>query len=235
MINRLALLLIPALLVAAGSYTPTTAGQGAAIVLHGDIIGTVDGISLAPNSESPSAPPMHLTVTFPSFTQTVDRALRGQGNFINSCSRRLYWLGKTSILQYGSSLSLSSVARYEQRLCSSFNSFFSRIIRPVTATKAVHWRLFVKPSPLANLHVSIEITTVADIQSDLETAFSLRASEDIPLPLPTSCGPCECSDIIDTLSPEVTTNHFSDGGNAAVLLTIAFSTARDARVLACLR
>ena len=81
----------------------------------------------------------------------------------------------------------------------------------------------------------MQVTTVANIHRDLEAAFRLRASDTIPLPQPTSCGACECSeDILATLSPEPPAG-FSDSGDGAVLLTLAYSAPSDAGVLACLR
>lgn len=73
-------------------------------------------------------------------TGTIDNYLSGRGDFIDGCSKRLFWAGSTSIRGTGEILKLSSRARYEQWKCIRIlgKEVKTRLFRD---TKTVHWEL----------------------------------------------------------------------------------------------
>ena len=219
--NGNASILVIALIVGA-SLPAISARQGALdINFQGQAVGTVEQLRLVPSDGDSSKLAVHLTAVLPAFTETLDRVLTGRGNFLDRCSRRLLWVGRTSIRNHGVSLALSSRVRYEQWVCGFIKT---RLLRD---TKTVQWRLFVEPAPLQDLRISGQVENVVSLQNDLERALGLRVRQDIAIPLPASCGPCECAQITDALHPAFEAARFSDAGNGAVRIAVTFSVSND--------
>ena len=208
------------------SHAPSTLE----IKFQGQVIGAIEGLRLQSAKDDSSTLLVQLTASFPTFTDTLDRILRNQGNF-NNCSERFYWAGRSSIRSYGASLALSSRVRYEQWVCGFFGNH--RIFR---ATKTVHWSISVKPARLDKLMMVAEVNNIKSLGDDLERLFGLRIREKIKIPLPAYCGSCECAEIVNLLSAEARDIRFSSTGNGDVRMDVLFSVASDlTEALRCLQ
>ena len=200
------------------------------IAFRKQVIGTVEGLHVEAAANDSSNLMVRLVARFTSLTGVLDDALRAQNNFLKRCSRRLYWVGNTSIRHYGGSLGLSSRVRYEQWVCGLFGDH--RLLRN---TKTVEWRLFVEPAPLNNISISAQVTNVRSLQNDLERLLGLRVRDNIAIPLPTDCGACDCEQLSAALRPEIESLRFEDAGNGAVRMVLMFSVASDLTdVLKCI-
>ena len=230
MLSRLSHFLIIA--VAVFGFCAPAGVDAQDIDVQGQTIGSIDGLKLGSDPNDASTLVVRLTANFPSFTHALDHILVTRGN-LGSCSKRLYWVGNTSIREDGASLALSSRLRYEQWACGLPIIGDKRIFRD---TKTVDWRVFVVPALLDNLRVTAQVENVRNLQNDLEERLDLRVREEISIPLPAYCGVCECSEIMDALRPTVEAAQFSHVEDDMMRLTISFSMASDlSRALDCLR
>ena len=159
----------------------------------------------------------------------LDNYLMGQGDFEKDhWSQRLYWVGGTSVLNAGNALRLSSRARYEKWA----RAWFAKT-RLLQDTKTIHWELFVKPATINNLSVSARLVNIKNFPGFLEKWLGLRIQGDINIPLPTDCGPCKCSELVNKLKPKMESASFTQV-NGAIRLNTMFSGKKDlAGVLEC--
>ena len=167
-----------------------------AVVLQGRQVGTVESIDLSDASGTAGRTDMIVTASFDDFAADLDRYLQGRGTFQNRCSRRIYWVGDTKVLETGARLRLSSQVRYEQWACSSLGN-----ARLLSRTKSVHWSLYVPRAPLAEVAVNARLEDIVDFPDAVERTFGLRVREEFPIPLPPTCGKCDCSEVIELLQP----------------------------------
>ncbi len=157
--------------------SPAKAGQeDLHISFRGENIGTVEEFRVVDVDGQRAT--VRLVATFPSFAQVLDRTLQARGNLLDRCSRRLFWIGGTSIRDAGSSLGLSSSVRYEQWLCTRFGD--TRLGR---VTGFVEWRLSVEPGQ-RDLTISGHVENIRGLQNDLEGLLGLRVRESVSIPLP---------------------------------------------------
>ena len=199
-----------------------------AIMLQGRAIGTVESIDLSGASAAAGRTDMVVTASFDDFEADLDRYLQGKGTFQNRCSRRIYWVGGTTVLETGARLRLSSEVRYEQWACSSLGN-----ARLLSRTKSVHWSLYVPRAPLDEVAVNARLEDIVDFPDAVERTFGLRVREEFPIPLPPTCGTCDCSEVMELLQPAFETIAFSEQGNRVqVTMTISMRDPWDA--MACL-
>ena len=177
----------------------------------------------------PSTVLLRVEARLTAFADVLDQVLGARGN-IGSCSRRLYWVGETSVRGYGDALSLSSRVRYEQWICGFLGDH--RILRD---TKTVEWRLFVEADRLDSIRISAQVENVRNFNNALERRLGLRVREDIAIPLPTDCGTCNCDQITEALQPALEEVRFESAGEGDVRVVVTFSAANDLTdILRCL-
>lgn len=167
-----------------------------AIVLQGRQVGTVESIDLSGAADAAGRTDMVVTASFDDFEADLDRYLQGKGTFQNRCSRRIYWVGDTTVLETGARLRLSSEVRYEQWACSSLGN-----ARLLSRTKSVHWSMYIPRAPLDEVAVNASLEDIVDFPDAVERTFGLRVREEFPIPLPAECGKCDCSEVVELLQP----------------------------------
>ena len=202
--------------------------HGTAITLEGRQVGTVESIDLWNDYGDTDRVNLVVKASFPAFEADVDRYLRGRGFFRNRCSRRIYWVGDTSVLEAGSVLRLSSRVRYEQWACTSLGD-----ARLLSETRSVHWSLYVARAPLSEVAVTATLDDIVDFPDTVERMFGLRVREEIPIPIPPACGACDCSAVIELLQPAFEAIAFSDQGDR-MEVTTTFSTRDPWQAMSCL-
>ena len=202
--------------------------QDTAIVLQGRQVGTVESIDLSGAADAAGRTDMIVMARFDDFEADLDRYLQGKGTFQNRCSRRIYWVGDTTVLETGARLRLSSEVRYEQWACSSLGN-----ARLLSRTKSVHWSLYVPRAPLDEVAVNARLEDIVDFPDAVERTFGLRVREEIPIPLPPTCGQCDCSEVMELLQPAFEEVDFSArGSRMQVTMTISMRDPWDA--MACM-
>lgn len=199
-----------------------------AIVLQGRQVGTVESIDLSSAADAAGRTDMIVTASFDDFEADLDRYLQGRGTFQNRCSRRIYWVGDTTVLETGASLRLSSEVRYEQWACSSLGN-----ARLLSRTKSVHWSLDVPPAPLDEVAVNARLEDIVDFPDAVERTFGLRVREEIPIPLPPTCGKCDCAEVIELLQPAFEEVAFAERGSH-MQVTMIISMRDPWEAMACL-
>lgn len=163
-----------------------------------------------------------LAADFPQFTGTLDRMLHERGDFLDGCSKRLLWIGETSIQDAGESLVLSSKVRYEQWICSWLGD-----ARLFWDTRVVQWRISVNSAPLDELRLVAEVANVKGLNNTLEDIFGLRFRKEIDIPFPADCGNCECSQVADLINATLESTRFLQTGDGAVRVEATFSISGD--------
>lgn len=166
-------------------------------------------------------------IEFDSITQAIDNYLKKQGDFIDGCSKRLYWVGGTSIRETGKVLKLSSRARYEQWSCTKI--FGKRLkTRLFRDTKTVHWELFFDQE---KSKIIARLTNIKNFPGSLERWFGLTFEKEIDIPVPEQCGKCSCKETVD---PKLERADFSQPSDGKVVLEMAVSFKKDfAMALRC--
>ncbi len=214
-------------LIAACPFATAGAIHGAAITLEGRQVGTVENIDLW--SDYGGADRMNIVVkaSFPDFEADLDRYLRGKGLFQNRCSRRIQWVGGTSIRETGAVLRLSSRVRYEQWACSSLGN-----VRLLSQTRSVHWSMYATRAPIDEVAVTATLDDIVDFPDRMERMFGLRVREQIPIPLPPACGKCDCAKVIEWLQPAFEAIAFSERGGR-MEVTTTFSTGDPWQAMTC--
>ena len=157
--------------------------HGTAITLEGRQVGTVESIDLWHDQGNAARVNIVVKASFGDFPATVDRYLGDRGFFQNRCSRRIYWVGDTAVLEAGPALRFSSKVRYEQWACSSLGN--ARLLRD---TRSVHWSVSVPRAPIDQVAVIATLDDIVDFPDGVERMFGLRVREEIPMPLPPECG-----------------------------------------------
>lgn len=202
--------------------------HGTAITLEGRQVGTVENIDMWSDGSNADRINIVVKASFDNFAADVDRYLDNKGFFQNRCSRRIYWVGDTAVLETGSALRLSSRVRYEQWACSSLGD--ARLLRE---TRNVHWSVSVPRAPIESVAVTAALEDIVDFPDLVERTFGLRVREDIPIPLPETCGRCECAYVIEKLGPVFEAVTFAGRGRR-MEVTATFSTRDPWQAMACL-
>lgn len=155
-------------------------------------------------------------IEFHSFTGTVDAYLQGRGDFIDGCSKRLYWAGDTSIRGTGEILKLSSRVRYEQWICAKI--FGKRLkTRLFRDTKTVHWNLYLDKE---KLKIVARLKDIKNFSDSLERRLGLTFEKEIDIPVPEKCGKCQCDKAFD---PRLERSNFDQSSGKVVLgMTVSF-------------
>lgn len=202
--------------------------QGSAITLEGRQVGTVESIDMWSAAGNTARMNVVVKANFADFAADLDRYLADKGYFQSRCSRRIYWVGDTAVLDAGAALQLSSQVRYEQWACSSLGD-----ARLLQETREVHWRVDVPRAPIDRVVVAAALEDIVDFPDTVERMFGLRVREEIPIPLPAMCGKCECAEVIELLQPVFEAVAFSsrDGG---LEITATLSTADPWQAMACI-
>ena len=216
-------------MLAGAPFVTAGAIHGTAITLEGRQVGTLESIDMWTDQGTAERVNIVVKASFGDFAADMDRYLDGRGFFQNRCSRRIYWLGDTAVLEAGAALRLSSKVRYEQWACSSLGN--ARLLRD---TKRVHWSVSVPRAPIDQVvAVTAALDDIVDFPDAVERMFGLRVREQIPIPLPPECGKCDCSLIVESLQPvfEAIAFSYRDG---RVEATATFSTADPWQAMACL-
>ncbi len=163
------------------------------------------------------------------FLTAVDQQISAA--LTHSCSRRPYRAGGTRILTAGDHLSLSTPVRYEQWVCAFFKT---RLFRTTFDTE---WSIQVNsPARLDNLRLTAGVENLKGIPGEVEQWFDLqeRLRTSIDIPVPTDCGPCRCSDLVEALDPIVKKFTFEDRGGGNLLVKGDLSTSNDVtRLVQC--
>ena len=197
------------------------------IAVDDEVIGTVE--SLVIESAEDDRVLFDVRARLPSFPQFLDRLMVRRGDLIESCAQDLHWVGDTSIRDYGQSLGLESSIRYELWECDIFNT---RVIR---SSHSVAWRVYLHPESLGNLRITAQVEDVSDIPPPVEEALGLRVTREIDIPMPTDCGRCECSQLLDELNPVSEATRFSrEGDDIQITVRLSMSN-RIMSALECLQ
>ena len=124
-------------------------------------------------------------------------------------------------------LRLVSRIRYEHWACSSLGD-----ARLLQETREVHWSVTVPRAPVDRVVVAAALDDIVDFPDAVERTFGLRVREEIPIPLPETCGKCDCADVIELLKPVFEAIAFSHR-NGSVEITATLSTADPWQTMAC--
>lgn len=201
--------------------------HGTAITLEGRQVGTVESIDMWTDPGDAARVKVVVKVSFDELAATVDWYLAGRGFFQNRCSRRIYWVGDTEVIDAGAALQLSSKVRYEQWACSSLGD--ARLLRE---TRNVLWSVYVGRAPIDRVSVTATLDDIVDFPDGVERMFGLRVREEIPIPLPATCGTCDCAAVVETLQPVFEALTFSHRAGR-VAATATLSTADPWQAMAC--
>ena len=201
---------------------------GAAITLEERQVGTVESIDIWNDYGDLDRMNVVVKASFPDFAADVDRYLQGRGLFRNRCSRRIYWVGDTAVLEAGSVLRLSSRVRYEQWACSSLGN-----ARLLSETRSVHWSVSVARAPIGEVAITATLDDIVDFPDGVERTFGLRVREEIPIPIPPTCGRCDCSEVLEQLQPAFEAIAFFDRGDR-MEVTATVSTRDPWQAISCL-
>ena len=173
------------------------------IKYKGRSIGSVTKIDIRSHADDPSILLIDVVAEFPSFSESIDRALKNLGNF-GSCRKRIYWVGGTSFRDTGSVLRLASRARYEQWYCDKKYGK-GRLFRD---TKTIHWVVFVNPGPLDNIEIGARLQNIKNFPNWAERSL-VKVEETFKIPIPVRCGNCDCSKVHSLLKPTLRSVEFS--------------------------
>ena len=202
--------------------------HGTAITLDGRQVGTVENIDMWTDPGDAARVNVVVKASFDELAATVDWYLAGRGFFQNRCSRRIYWVGDTEVIDAGVALQLSSKVRYEQWACSSLGD-----ARLLQQTREVHWSVTVPRAPIERVVVAAALENIVDFPDAVERTFGLRAREEIPIPLPEQCGNCDCAHVVELLKPVFEAITFADRGDR-LEITATLSTADPWQAMACI-
>ena len=173
------------------------------------------------------------------FVDTVIEDLPGQidkqmgGRLGVSCSRNVYWDGQTRIRSGGSSIQLSTRIRYEHWVCAILKT---RLFRK---TFDVEWTIRVnEPARLENLVFTAQLRNIRGVPGELEQWFNLqeRIRRDVRIPIPADCGRCQCSSLIEDLTPIAEQFEFEVRDGVDIVVKGVFSASSDlSGVVQCLQ
>ena len=191
-------------------------------------IGSITNIVIRGDAKDPSIILIDVVAEFPSFADSIDRALKDIGNF-GSCSKRIFWAGGTSFLDTGNVLRLASRARYEQWYCDKIFGK-SRLFRD---TKTIHWVVFVKHGPLDNIEIGARLQNIKNFPNWAERWLG-KVEKTTRIPIPVRCGKCACSKVLPSLKPTLRSVKFSRMQHL-ITTEMSFSIKGDfTKVLPCL-
>lgn len=193
----------------------------------------VEGLEIQPYPDDPNRVLVHVDALLEDVPSQIDRRLGGRIG--DSCSRRIFWNGDTSIRRGGQHLELTSKVRYEEWLCLHYKTkdFETRIF---WSTHPVEWRLDVNERVrVDNLVVTATVTDIRIFPDILEEWFGLRTEKILSTPIPAECGRCACYELVDELLPMAEHFEFQLRNNARdVLVKATFSVPRNlSSVLRC--
>ncbi|MDE0447555.1 MAG: hypothetical protein OXH96_12860 [Spirochaetaceae bacterium] len=201
--------------------------HGSAITLEGRQVGTIESIDMWSDPGNAARVNVAVKAVFSDLAADLDRYLAGKGYFQSRCSRRIYWVGDTAVLDAGVALRLASRVRYEHWACSSLGD-----ARLLQETREVHWSVTVPRAPVDRIVVAAALDDIVDFPDAVERTFGLRVREEIPIPLPEKCGACNCADVIELLRPVFEAIAFANR-NGSVQVTATLSTADPWQAMAC--
>lgn len=165
---------------------------------------------------------VHVEVEVEGFLAAIDQQISAA--LTHSCSRRPYRVGGTRILAAGDHVWLSTPMRYEQWVCAFFKT---RMFRTTFDTE---WSIRVNlPARLDDLRLTAGFENAKGIPGEVEQWFDLqeRLRTNIDVPIPTECGACRCSDLVEALDPIAEGFTFEDRGGGNLLVKGEFSTSND--------
>ena len=192
-------------------------------------IGTLTNFQIEGDSSDSSRLLISLSAEFNSFGTNLDRILGARGNF-GSCTKRLYWTGNTSILRSTkSAMQLRSRARFELWYCDDF--FGSG--RLLQDTKTLNWLAYIEPSSINDLHLVARIQNIRNFPNWIEKWIG-ELERKIRIPIPISCGSCNCTDMFESLNARLSSITFAHE-DQAVQMNAVFSISGNLTVaLRCL-
>ena len=202
------------------------------------LLGLGPGVSLAQlpplsveslRAEADPEDPTRLLVSTETLVEDVpgaiDQQLRSIAASASSCSRRPRVRG-TRITGGGGTLRLSTAFRYEQWTC--IGPFKTRLF---SLSFRVDWSLQVsQPAALDNLVLTAEAGNIEGVPGEVEQYFDLpgRLRREIWIALPTDCGQCRCSDLVESLEPIVRQTLFdTQNGEDDVIVRTVLSMRSD--------
>ena len=185
---------------------------------QGKHLGTVESIALSEQG-------MQVSAAFSrDIPRHIDNYLGGKGDLEgDSWSTRIYWRGGTSIRHGGSTIGLQSNVTWDQ--WTKIDVFVGEIkTRLFETTHAVDWELEIPfPTELSNLRLQARIVNIRDFPDELEDLLELRASREIDIPLPTSCGKCTCDELTKALGAKVMRVNFYDSNPIRIEIHLSIS------------
>ena len=194
-------------------------------------IGSITEVRLEGDKKDPSRLLIYVTGKFNSFAKDLDDTLRKMGNF-GSCTQRLFWTGSTSIRGTGKVLSLSSRARYEKWYCKRILGRWirSRIFRD---TKTINWVVYLQPGQLDKIAVVAELQNIKNFPNWAEKWVG-EIKKEIKIPIPVSCGKCNCSKFATSLQPNLEKTEFSQTSTSIQLKFVLSVRGELTELLKCL-
>ena len=219
-------LLLHVSVVALSDEQGTTEIQGDSIPLGIDIpldertIGTVENLRLVPDATDTNRGNAIITARFDHFLRDLDKHLTDSGDLTNSNWYSVYWVGKSRIISADYDLRLSSLVRGE--------------VAFIKVPTRVRWKVFVNPAPLTDVVMTAQITDIDNFPDDLERLFKLRMREDMKIPIPVKCGPCDCAKFIEVSQPAFESISFSQTSEIlTVAITFSLNAVLDLSELSC--
>ena len=209
------------------SATMTANSQEFPITFNGLNVGAIERFKI--DNIDPNRIVFLTNIRFDSLPENIDTYLRQRGDFISGCSKRLYWVGNTSIRGVGTTLKLSSRARYEQWTC--IKVLGKRIkTRLIQDTKTLDWDLSLEQNGI-EFAVIARLTNIRNFPNFLENEFRLRVEKEIKIPIPSRCGKCWCRDIQANLDLKLEKADFSQRSDGKINLEVAISLKNDVMAL----
>ena len=91
----------------------------------------------------------------------------------------------------------------------------------------------VPRAPIHEVAVIARLEDIVDFPDAVEQVFGLRVREEVPIPLPSECGSCDCADLIDLLQPAVEGFSFSER-ETSMQITATISMGNPWDAMACM-
>ena len=205
------------------AQTLPTMHKNLEIKMGNKIIGKIENIRINKNNDE-SRVSVQVDAKIESFVKHLDEILRKKRN-LGNCIERIYWRGKSKIKKGGKSLKLSSRIAYELWVCPGIKKLRTRVIRD---TRRVHWTLSIyQPQRIERIKLRAKVKNIVGWPNWVERLFGLRVTKKIPIKLPKSCGSCNCSELVGSVSPKIESLQFAKENGGSLRVSAFLSTNRN--------